>query len=438
MDTNEKYALADDVIEHALKSGAEQVSVSVYDNRSTEIEIRDQKIDSLKESNQASLSISIYVDKKFSSHSTNRMNREELHSFVEEAIESTRFLAADEYRSLPDPELYYKEGGPSLNVFDGSIDSLDAATKIGLARKVMEEAYGKDERILSVSSYYYDSIYGDIMVTSNGFRGSSSKTAIQLVAEVSVKSNPGRPNAYWYETQVFFDKLKKEGIGSKALERALRKSDPIKINSGLYEVIVENRVAVNLLSPVYDSLTGSSLYQKQSFLTGMQGKPVASEILTVFDDPHIPSAPGSRLFDNEGLKSVKRPIIEKGVLKDYYIDTYYGKKLGMKPTSGSSSNLVFETGSRKPEEMIASMKKGVLITGFIGGNCNGSTGDFSYGIEGFYIENGNIVHPVNEMNISGNMTSFWFNLKEMGSDIREDDSIRIPSMRFEGVQLSGI
>lgn len=88
--------------------------------------------------------------------------------------------------------------------------------------------------------------------------------------------------------------------------------------------------------------------------------------------------------------------------------------------------------------MIASMKKGVLITGFIGGNCNGSTGDFSYGIEGFYIENGNIVHPVNEMNISGNMTSFWFNLKEMGSDIREDDSIRIPSMRFEGVQLSGI
>jgi len=303
---------------------------------------------------------------------------------------------------------------------------------------VMEEAYGKDERILSVSSYYYDSIYGDIMVTSNGFRGSSSKTAIQLVAEVSVKSNTGRPNAYWYETQVFFDKLKKEGIGSKALERALRKSDPIKINSGLYEVIVENRVAVNLLSPVYDSLTGSSLYQKQSFLTDMQGKPVASEILTVFDDPHIPSAPGSRLFDNEGLKSVKRPIIEKGVLKDYYIDTYYGKKLRMKPTSGSSSNLVFETGSRKPEEMIASMKKGVLITGFIGGNCNGSTGDFSYGIEGFYIKNGNIVHPVNEMNISGNMTSFWFNLKEMGSDIREDDSIRIPSMRFEGVQLSGI
>lgn len=438
MDTNEKYALADDVVEHALKSGAEQVSVSVFDNRSTEIEIRDQKIDSLKESNQASLSLSIYVDNKYSAHSTNRMNREELFRFVEEAIASTRFLAADEYRSLPDPELYYKEGGPSLDIFDSSIDSLDAKAKIDLARKVMEEAYGKDERILSVSSYYYDSISGGIMVTSNGFRGSSANTGVQLVAEVSVKSNTGRPNAYWYESQVFFDKLKKEGIGSKALERALGKSDPKKINSGLYEVIVENRVAGNLLSPLYDSLAGSSLYQKQSFLIGKQGKPVASEVLTAIDDPHIPSAPGSRLFDNEGLRSVVRPIIEKGVLKDYYIDTYYGKKLGMKPTSGSSSNVVFETGTRKPEEMIASMKKGVLITGFIGGNCNGSTGDFSYGIEGFYIENGSIVHPVNEMNIAGNMTQFWFNLKEMGSDVREDDSIRIPSIRLEGVQLSGI
>lgn len=438
MDTNEKYALADDVIEHALKSGAEQVSVSVFDNRSTQIEIRDQKIDSLKESNQASLAISIYVDKKYSSHSTNRMNREELHRFVEEAIASTRFLAADEYRSLPDPELYYREGGPSLDIFDGSIDSLDAATKIGLARKVAEEAYGKDERILSVSSYYYDSISGGIMVTSNGFRGSSANTGVQLLAEVSVKSNTGRPNAYWYENQVFFDKLKKEGIGSEALERALRKSDPRKINSGLCEVIVENRVAGNLLSPLYDSLTGGSLYQKQSFLIGKQGKPIASEVLTAIDDPHIQSAPGSRLFDDEGLKAVKRPIIEKGILKDYYIDTYYGKKLGMKPTSGSSSNVVFETGTKNLDELVASMKKGVLITGFIGGNCNGSTGDFSYGIEGFYIENGQVVHPVNEMNIAGNMTRFWFNLKEMGNDVRTDDSIRLPSMRFEGVQLSGI
>src|SRR5690606_18920123 len=113
----------------------------------TEIEIRDQLIDSLKESNRANLSISIYVDKKYSSHSTNRMNREELFRFVEEAIASTRFLAADEFRSLPEPELYYREGGPSLGTFDKTIDSLDAKTKIELAKKVMNEVYGKNESI---------------------------------------------------------------------------------------------------------------------------------------------------------------------------------------------------------------------------------------------------------------------------------------------------
>ena len=105
--------------------------------------------------------------------------------------------------------------------------------------------------------------------------------------------------------------------------------------------------------------------------------------MTVYDDPFIKSGAGSRLFDDEGLAAVRRPIIEKGVLRNYFIDNYYGKKLGMKPTSGSSSNIVFDPGTRSADEMIKSMKKGVLITGFIGGNCNGSTGDFSYGIEGF-------------------------------------------------------
>jgi PmbA protein len=161
-------------------------------------------------------------------------------------------------------------------------------------------------------------------------------------------------------------------------------------------------------------------------------------LFTAIDDPTLSSGAGSRLFDDEGLAAVRRPVIEKGVLKDYYIDNYYGRKLGMKPNSGSSSNVIFETGPKKLEELIGSLKKGVFITGFIGGNCNGSTGDFSYGIEGFFIMDGKIIHPVNEMNITGNMNQFWFNLIELGSDIRENETIRIPSLLFENVDLSGI
>ena len=135
MNTNEKYTLANLVVEHALKGGAEQVSVVIQDNRSTNIEIRDQKIDSLKESNQSGLNISLFVDKKYSSHSTNRLKKEELLKFVDEAITATRYLAEDEFRSLPDPELYYKGGGPDLNTFDSKLDAVDAKAKIDLANQ---------------------------------------------------------------------------------------------------------------------------------------------------------------------------------------------------------------------------------------------------------------------------------------------------------------
>jgi PmbA protein len=253
-----------------------------------------------------------------------------------------------------------------------------------------------------------------------------------------LKSLTGRPNDSWNENALFLDRLKTNDIGKKALERTINKIDPKKIMSGKYSVVVDNRVSGNLIYPVYGALQGSSLYQKQSFLIGKENKPIASPLLTAYDDPLIQSGFGSRLFDDEGLAAVKRPVIEKGVLKSYYIDNYYGRKLGMKPTSGSTSNVLFNTGSRNMEEIIRSLKKGVLITGFIGGNCNGSTGDFSYGIEGFFIQDGKIVHPVNEMNITGNMNQFWFNLAEVGNDVNENSSIKIPSLMFENIDLSGI
>jgi len=438
MNINEKYTLANLVMEHAIKGGAQQVVVRIYERRSNNIELRDQIIDSLKESNQSGLSIDLYVDKKYSSHSTNRLKKEDLFKFVDEAIIATRYLAEDEFRQLPDPELYYKGSGQDLAMFDPSLDKVDAKTKIDLAMQVLNEAFKKDERIISVTSNYNDSIANDVMVASNGFKGDSKSTSVTLVASVSLKTESGRPSDYWYENSLFMDKLIKKDIGKKALDRAIRKINPKKIASGKYTVIIENMVSSNIMGPVYQALTGASLYQKQSFLAGMSGKQVASELLTVYDDPLIPGAPASRLFDDEGLAAVKRPIFEKGVLKNYYIDNYYGLKLGMKPTSGSSSNVIVETGTRNLEQMIASLKKGVLITGFNGGNCNGSTGDFSYGIEGFLIENGKQVHPVNEMNISGNMSQFLSSLIELGNDIRESDTIRIPSLMLKDADLSGI
>ena len=164
---------------------------------------------------------------------------------------------------------------------------------------------------------------------------------------------------------------------------------------------------------------------------------VFSEKLTVTDDPFIPSGRGSRLFDHEGLATQKRPVFSRGVVKNYYIDTYYGKKLEMNPTSGRNTNLVFGKGDRDLEGLIAKVQKGIFVTGFNGGNCNGSTGDFSYGIEGFLIENGTIVQPVSEMNITGNMKELWSNIDEVGTDVYENSSWLTPSVLFHDVDFSG-
>lgn len=371
-------------------------------------------------------------------HSTNRLdNREELDRFVREAIEGTRYLAEDEYRGLPDPDLYYKGGGPELKTFDGSFRSVDPQEKINVAFAVEKEVLGRDERIVSVTASYNDGMNETVMVTSNGFEGDRSNTYYGISASVSVKEGDARPGDAWYRSSLFYDGLDHEGIGREALKRALKKLGQAKIESGNMPMIIENRLGSQSLSPLIRALNGSAIQQKNSFLIDMLGEKVGSDRLTIVDDPFILSGRGSGHFDNEGLALKKRTIFEKGILKNYYIDTYYGKKLGMEPTSGISTNLVFEMGDKNLEEMIASLDRGILVTGFNGGNCNGSTGDFSYGIEGFLIEQGKIAKPVSEMNITGNMLDLYKNLAGVGNDAYEDAAWRTPSLLFDNVSFSG-
>jgi len=438
MDRNEKYRIADLVINHTIESGADQVAVYIDDSSSRHIEIREQKIDRIQESIGNSLTIDLYVGKKFSSHSTNLLKEKELRKFIGEAVVATRYLSEDEFRYLPDKELYYKGKGEDLKTLDPTLNSLDSKLKIDLARQAEDEVYGTDGRIISVTSYYFDNVSNMILIDSNGFKGESANSYTGLAAEVSVKGETGRPSDFWGEYGIFFEKLKKSGIGKTALERALRKINPRKVASGKYDVIVENLIAGNLLSPFISALYGSSMYQKNSFLTGKVNARVASDKLSFYDDPLVISGFGSRCFDNEGLKAVRRDIVEQGILRNYFIDTYYGRKLKLPPTSGSTSNLVFKTGSLDLDGLVRTVDKGILVTGFNGGNCNGATGDFSYGIEGFYIKNGDIMHPVNEMNISGNMKDFWNTLVDVGNDPYLQSSHLTPSMLFRDTDVSGI
>jgi len=439
MTKEEKYDIAKWAMEHAIENGAQQARVSIYNNNSSQIEVREEKIDKLQESNRSGMQINLYVDNRYSSISTSRINnKEDLGKFIEEAIKGTRFLAEDEFRSLPDPELYYKGDGPDLRTVDAAFQGIDPKEKVESAFALEKEILGQDERIISVSASYNDGMSGSVMVASNGFQGDRENTYYSLGASVSVSDGKARPQGGWYESAIFNDELVRQGIGDKALKRAIDRLGQEKINSGRMPMIIENKQAGRMVGPLIQALYGSSIQQKQSFLIDMIGEKIGSDLLDITDDPFIVSGRGSRLFDNEGIATRKRAVFEKGVLKTYFIDTYYGKKMGMEVNSGSTTNLVFKAGEKDLEGLLSGIKRGILVTGFNGGNSNPVTGDYSFGIEGFLVENGELVQAVAEMNITGNLKELWQNLVAVGSDVDLTRSWRLPSLVFDQVDFSGI
>jgi PmbA protein len=183
--------------------------------------------------------------------------------------------------------------------------------------------------------------------------------------------------------------------------------------------------------------SGSTLQQKRSFLEGMVGKKLGSELLTLTDDPFVIGGFGSRLYDGEGISAKVMPVFDKGVFKNFYIDTYYGKKLERPPTTGGKSNLVMPPGEKSLDELIKGMDRAILVRGFIGGNSNSTTGDFSLGVFGTLIEKGQRTQAVAEMNIAGNQKEVWKRLTAVGNDPWLYGSTRVPSLVFDGIQFAG-
>lgn len=439
MITDNDKKLAQWAMEYALKNGCQSSRITLYNGSSSSFEIRDMKIDRLQQASENSMAIHLFVDGRYGSYSTNRLDKTELEKFIKYGIAATRFLAEDKARALPDASLYYKGGAADLGLIDPDFESIQPDDKVALAMSVCEEIMGKDDRIISANSSYSDEKDFKYMVASNGFEGEASGTSFGLVGSVSIRGEgDARPESYWYDSSLYYKELVKKGIGTTALERVLRKLGQRKVASGKYTMVVDNMNSSRLLSPVIGAIYGSSIQQKNSFLLDQLGRKVASEKMTLVDEPHLTRASGARYFDSEGVATRRLPVFENGVLKTYYIDTYSANKMGVKQTIGSPSILTIRHGERDLRGLVASVDKGILVTGFNGGNCNSTTGDFSYGVEGFLIENGKLSQPISEMNATGNMLALWSDLAEVGNDPRLSSSWRIPSLLFNGVDFSGL
>lgn len=440
MTTKEKLELGHWVAEQSRKAGADDAAVAISFSRNVTVQSKNHQLDELKEATSNSLGIEIYAAGRYSSHSTCDLSRDGLAKFVAEAVAMTKYLSPDPDRVITDPKYYQGRRDMDLKQYDPYYDKVTSQERVEIARECEEGAYKHDSRVVACTGYYGDSLTEFVRVHTNGFEGTVRSTDFGAYTYATVRGDSDQRPADWCEYDGCFFKpmTAADVLAKEAVARAARNLGQAKMASGRYDMIVDNRAMSRLLGAMASPLGGASLYRKNSFLDGKLGEKIGSDKFTVIDDPFVESGLGSRLFDGDGMAAQRRVIFDKGVLKNYFIDYYYGRKLKMEPTSGGTSNVIFEYGDKSLDDMIAAVDKGILVTSFVGGNSNDTTGDFSYGIIGQYVEGGKIVRPVNEMNISGNFMQLWNQLVEVGNDPYPYSSNRRPSMHFRDIDFAGL
>ena len=453
MITSHEISLAQHCIRHAVCSGASAARVSLNKTVTDSYTILNGELDKVSHSADRSIYIYLFADGRYGTFSTNRLEQSELEEFVVKAIEMVRMLGEDNCRRLPDPDRTAKDAitGRELGLFDDRYYSLDSEERLSNAMKLSKYASIREReqgfRLISEECEYSCTADDNYVADSNGFEGRHSETTFGTFSEMTIEDPEGNKfSGYWWQTCSRYDETD-YAIGEKALQRAVSQIGPKKRRSGIYRMVVDSTVSSRLTSPLFTALNASSIQQKMSFLEDSMGKQLFPEGMTLMDLARTPGKNGSRLFDTEGTATKDTPIIEKGIVKQYFVNTYHSEKMGIPATVEDISRpclMPFIKGrdlqdAEKEvslEDILKLAQNGILVTGFNGGNCNPVTGDFSYGIEGFAFSKGRITHPVREMLITGNILELWNSLMAAGTDARPSSRWQIPTLAFEGVAFS--
>lgn len=441
MSTSDLIGSAKSALLLAKKHGASEASATVSADREIETTWRDGKIEKVSEAASRQLAIALYVDGKYGSMTTSDLRPDALDRFVGDAVALVRALAKDPYRKLPDPALYAGRTTQDLQLFDAGIEARTPDARLAVVKALEDGARSGrgSERITTVTTSASDSLSEMARVTTNGFEGSYRSSSCGIDASVSIKDDDGRRPEDEAGAFVRFasDLPDAHALGREATERATGRLGAKKVASGTMPMLVEARAAGGLLRHLLAPLRGSALQQKQSFLDGKIGTAVASKAFTLTDEPWRPRGLASRPFDAEGIATKPRSVIEAGVLRTFFLDVYYAAKMNAKPTTGSTTNVVVAPGKKSLDALAKDMKNGILVTSFLGGNSNSTTGIFSLGLSGYRIANGERVEAIGEMNLSGSHLDFWKKLTAVGNDPYPYSSLLSPSLLFDGVSIAG-
>lgn len=438
-------------IERALEYGASAARVSLNVSVSDSVATLNGEVDKVTHCADKSLYIYVFADGRYGTFSTNASDPEQLDGFVKKAVEMVKILAPDEYRQLPAIERTANDAtrGDEMGLLDELYEELTPELRRKTACAASHYArFDCDYKIITEECEYSDGIDDNYLIDSNGFEGRHTETSYTFCAEITIEDKEGNKySGYHWVASPFLKSFNCSDCADIALEKAVRQIGPKPVQSGRMCMIVDRSVGSRLLSPVLRALDTELIQQKNSFLPDAEGKVIFSENLTIMDMARTPGKTGSRMFDSEGVATVERPIIENGKVCMNCTTTYIAAKTSAEPTIDGFSRPVIlpyiesETLNKggntiSLENILSLCQKGIYVTGFNGGNCNPVTGDFSYGVEGFAFENGQISYPVKEILITGNMKELWKNFRAAGSDARDCARWSIPTLAFDNVDFS--
>lgn len=425
-------------VELAKKAGAQDAWSTASQSRDVQFEYRDGSLEKVKDTTSQNLGIRIYAGGRYSSHSTTDLSPDRLQDFITEAVAITGALEPDEYRRITPESLFTDRPTDDLDLVDTSVQALDREQRMAWCRALDEVAH-QNERVISATSGVYDGTQRSASASSNGFLDEQQSTYCWFGAEVTLRDRGDKraEDAFYAGGAHVVDLPDPEKVGTIALERTLSRLDTEKGPTVKASMVVDSRAAASLIGRLLGSANARSVQQGRSFWAPLLGEEAFSKELTIIDDPLIKRGLASRHYDNEGISSRVLPIVENGVVRNIYVDTYYGRKGDMTPTTGSPSNRVVKLGSQSLEQLLGEAGTGVYVTSWLGGNADSTTGDFSLGLRGHMIEDGKIGRPVGEMNVTGNLRDLFTRLELVGNDPYPYSSTLAPSLVFADVDFSG-
>jgi PmbA protein len=437
--------LVEDTLALARAVGASDAGVEVSEGAGLSVSVRKGQLENVERNRDKSIGVTVYLGQRRGNASTSDFSRAALEQTVRAAYDIARFTAEDPAAGLPEQaELAPPEvAGRDLDLCHAWDIDADAARDLAL--RCEAAAFATDRRITNSEgagvsaqqSHFY-------MGNTHGFRGGYASSRHGVSVSPIAGKGSGMQRDYWYTSMRDPAQLAApEAVGRYAAERALSRLHARKVATCEVPVLFESTLAAGLVGAFVGAVSGGALYRKASFLEGCLGQPALAPHLDLHEFPHVRKGKGSAPFDDEGVTTHSRRVVDAGVVQGYFLSSYSARKLGMKTTgnAGGAHNLVLSSRLTQPgddlDAMLAKLHRGLFVIELIGQGVNGVTGDYSRGAAGFWVEGGRIVHPVHEVTVAGNLKQMLAGIAAVGADAYTSGSRTTGSILVERMKVAG-